>query len=104
MPKTLNVSEFRKQALDLLDHLPAEGILITKRGKPLAKVIPAKRSYGDWIGSMKGQFEVRGDIFSTGIRWEADDGLIDGRTARRQAAEAPARRARAIPAKRPSGG
>jgi hypothetical protein len=26
---------------DLLDHLPPEGVLITKRSKPLAKVVPA---------------------------------------------------------------
>lgn len=70
--KSLNVSEFRKQALDLLEHLPPEGVLITKRGKPLAKVTPV--GLGDWIGSMKGKLHIKGDIFSTGIRWEAEDG------------------------------
>jgi prevent-host-death family protein len=79
MPRTLNVSEFRKQSLELLENLPPEGIIVTKRGKPLAKVLPAKPSYGDWIGSMKGMFQIKGDIFSTGRRWEAQDGLIDGK-------------------------
>lgn len=85
--QSLNISEFRAQALDLLDHLPPEGIVITKRGKPLAKVIPAKSSYGDWIGSLKGVLKIRGDIMSTGIEWEADKGLIDGKTAKQEAAE-----------------
>ena len=70
--KSLNVSEFRKQALDLLQHLPPEGVLITKRGKPLAKIVPAGVS--DWIGSMKGKLRIKGDIFSAGIRWDAEDG------------------------------
>ena len=70
--KTLNVSEFRKQALRLLDHLPPEGVLITKRGRPLARLTPVHEKLGNWIGSMKGKFEVKGDIFSTGDRWNAD--------------------------------
>ena len=72
MAKTLNVSEFRKEALRLLDHLPPEGVLITKRGKPLARLTPVHENLGSWIGSMKGKFEVKGDILSTGDRWNAD--------------------------------
>jgi antitoxin (DNA-binding transcriptional repressor) of toxin-antitoxin stability system len=76
--KSLNVSEFRKNALDLLEHLPPEGVLITKRGKPLAKVVPMRSNIADLIGSMKGKLQIKGDIFSTGIRWEAEEGKIDG--------------------------
>ena len=72
MAKTLNVSEFRKQVLRLLDHLPADGVTITKRGRPLARLTPVHEKLGDWIGSMKGKFEVRGDILSTGDTWDAD--------------------------------
>jgi prevent-host-death family protein len=75
--KSVSISEFRKQVQELLKHVPAEGLLITKRGKPLAKVTPA--GVGDWIGSMKGKLRIKGDIFSTGIRWEAERGLIDGK-------------------------
>ena len=52
--KTFNVSDFREQCLQLLDGLPAEGILITKRGRPLAKVTPVPCSCSDLIGIMKG--------------------------------------------------
>lgn len=72
MAKTLNVSEFRKEALRLLDHLPPEGVLITKRGRPLARLTPVHEKLGSWVGSMKGKFEVKGDILSTGDRWNAD--------------------------------
>jgi prevent-host-death family protein len=72
MPKTLNVSEFRRQALDLLEHLPPEGVVITKRGRPLARVLPMRGNFAELIGSMKGKLHIRGDIFSTGERWEAD--------------------------------
>jgi prevent-host-death family protein len=38
----LSVTEFRKQCLTILDHLPADGIEITKRGEPVARLIPIK--------------------------------------------------------------
>ena len=36
----LSVTEFRRQCLTLLENVPEEGILITKHGKPLARVVP----------------------------------------------------------------
>jgi prevent-host-death family protein len=40
--KDLSVTEFRRECLSLLDHLPEDGILITKRGKPVARVSPVR--------------------------------------------------------------
>lgn len=40
--KDLSVSEFRRQCLSLLENLPDEGIVITKRGRPLARVAPVR--------------------------------------------------------------
>jgi antitoxin (DNA-binding transcriptional repressor) of toxin-antitoxin stability system len=70
--KSWNVSEFRERCLALLDQLPAEGILVTRRGKPVAKVLPIRKDNSDLIGLLAGQFEIRGDIFSTGERWDAE--------------------------------
>ncbi len=70
--KTLNVSEFREQCLGLLDKLPPEGVLITRRGKPIARVTPVRKNNADLIGSMAGMFEIHGDIFSTGEKWDAE--------------------------------
>jgi len=68
----LNASEFKEQCLSLLDHLDPDGIVITKHGKPVARLIPIESGCADLIGSMKGKIKVTGDIFSTGIKWDAE--------------------------------
>ena len=65
--RRISVSEFREQCLSLLDDLSAEGIVITKRGKPVAKVIPIGSGCAGLIGSMKGKLKIKGDIISTGV-------------------------------------
>jgi antitoxin (DNA-binding transcriptional repressor) of toxin-antitoxin stability system len=34
------ISKFKEQCLSLLDHLDPEGIVVTKHGKAVARVIP----------------------------------------------------------------
>jgi hypothetical protein len=43
--------------------------LLTKRGRPPGRTIPADADCAGLIGSMKGRIRVKGDILSTGIRW-----------------------------------
>jgi antitoxin (DNA-binding transcriptional repressor) of toxin-antitoxin stability system len=38
----LSITEFRRQCLALLDALPEEGFVITKRGQPVARVAPVR--------------------------------------------------------------
>jgi antitoxin (DNA-binding transcriptional repressor) of toxin-antitoxin stability system len=45
---------------------------VTKRGRPVAKLIPIQRGGGALLGSLKGKIQVKGDIFSTGIEWKAN--------------------------------
>jgi prevent-host-death family protein len=40
--KDLSITEFRRQCLALLENVPDEGIIITKRGRPLARVTPLR--------------------------------------------------------------
>ena len=68
----MNASKFKEQCLALLDHVDQEGIIITKHGKPVAKVIPIRSSCAELIGSMKGKIKVKGNIFSTGLKWDAE--------------------------------
>jgi prevent-host-death family protein len=68
----VNASKFKEQCLALLDNLGPEGILITKHGKPVARVIPASADCAGLIGSMKGRIQVKGDILSTGVQWNAE--------------------------------
>jgi len=70
--RSLNVSEFRQQLLSLLEHLPPDGILITKRGKPVARLLPAHKPKKDWIGSLRGKIQINGDLLSTGLKWDAE--------------------------------
>ncbi len=68
----LNASKFKEQCLALLDHLEPEGIVITKHGKPVGRLMPVNSSCADLIGSMKGSIQVKGDLMSTGIKWNAE--------------------------------
>jgi prevent-host-death family protein len=70
--KSLNVSEFRERCLSLLEQLPADGIVVTKRGQPIARVVPIRKDNADLIGSLAGALEIRGDILSTGEPWDAE--------------------------------
>lgn len=40
---SLNVTEVRRRILSLIDELPEEGIVITRHGEPLARLMPLKR-------------------------------------------------------------
>lgn len=69
---TLNVTEFREQCLQLVDGLPADGVLITKRGRPVAKLIPVTSSCSNLIGSIKDlTVDPEDDLLSTGVEWDA---------------------------------
>ena len=65
--RRIGASKFREQSLSLLDDLGAEGIVITKRGKPVAKVIPIGSGCAALIGSMKGKLEIKGNLTPTGV-------------------------------------
>ena len=70
--KTIGVNEFKEQCLTLLDELDAEGLVITKHGKPIARLLPCEHYSADLIGSLSHKLKVKGDIFTTGIHWDAD--------------------------------
>jgi len=70
--QTISATEFKAKCLQIFDELSAEGIIVEKRGRPIAKVMPIKSNGSDWIGSMKGEIEILGDIMSTGERWDAE--------------------------------
>jgi len=65
----ISASKFKAQCLGLLDSLDAEGIVITKRGKPVAKVIPIRSSSTALIGVLKGKLKIKGNILTTDSQW-----------------------------------
>ena len=70
--KTIGAAKFKEQCLALLDQLDAEGLVVTKHGKPVARVIPFDQQSASLIGSLRHKVKVQGDIFATGIRWNPD--------------------------------
>jgi antitoxin (DNA-binding transcriptional repressor) of toxin-antitoxin stability system len=64
-------AKFKEQCLAILDHLPPEGIVITKHGRPVARVLPAERASADLIGALRGKIRIKGDLESTGTKWDA---------------------------------
>jgi prevent-host-death family protein len=69
--KTISAAKFKEQCLAILDQVDEEGIVITKRGVPVAKLIPIRAESSELIGVLKGKLEIKGDILSTGARWHA---------------------------------
>jgi antitoxin (DNA-binding transcriptional repressor) of toxin-antitoxin stability system len=67
----MNASKFKEQCLSVLDHLDPEGLIITKHGKPVARLIPADTVCRELIGSMKDKIRIHSGILSTGIEWDA---------------------------------
>ncbi len=69
----MSASEFKAKCLKIFDELEADGIVIEKRGKPVAKVIPFEQTdNSELIGAMKDSIAISGDIFSTGVKWDAE--------------------------------
>ena len=40
--RDLTITEFRRQCLSLMEDLPMEGIVVTKHGRPIARVSPMR--------------------------------------------------------------
>jgi prevent-host-death family protein len=69
--KTVPAAEFKAKCLSLLDRVGPEGIVITKHGRPVARLVPAGARDAELIGSLKGRVKIKGGILSTGLRWDA---------------------------------
>ena len=70
--KQIAAAKFKAQCLALLDEVDGEGLVITKRGKPVAKLIPMASESASLIGALEGRLEIKGDILSTGLDWRAE--------------------------------
>ena len=70
--KKIAAAKFKNQCLALLDRVGPDGIVITKHGRPVAKLVPVSDGSADLIGCLKGKIKIKGSILSTGIRWDAE--------------------------------
>jgi len=70
--KQIAAAKFKAQCLSLLDRVDPDGLVITKHGKPVAKLIPFTSDSASLIGSLRHKLRIKGDILSTGVDWNAE--------------------------------
>lgn len=70
--KKIGAAEFKQKCLALLDRVDPDGVVITKHGRAVAKLIPLGGEPAALIGSLKGKLRIKGDILSTGVRWDVE--------------------------------
>ena len=70
--REIGAAKFKEQCLSLLENLSPEGLIITKWGKPVARVVPYPQRPEHLIGCLRDKISIRGDIMSTGVAWDAD--------------------------------
>ena len=73
-PRTVEASEFEAKCLNLMDEVAENGgaIVITKRGKPVAKLTAFGERPKSLYGLGRGRMKITGDIISPiDVEWEA---------------------------------
>ncbi|HEY6769364.1 MAG TPA: type II toxin-antitoxin system prevent-host-death family antitoxin [Candidatus Sulfotelmatobacter sp.] len=67
--KKMAAGQFKIHCLKVMDEVQAkrQSVLITKRGKPVAKLVPVEKEKDDIFGFMKGKIKVTGDIVSPAL-------------------------------------
>jgi len=58
------------ELLNLVEN--GEEVVITKHGRPVAKLIPFAADSAGLIGSLAGRIHIKGEIFSTGLHWNVE--------------------------------
>jgi prevent-host-death family protein len=67
--KTIAAGEFKVHCLAIMDQVQAkrQAVIITKRGKPVAKLVPVEKEKDDIFGFLKGKGKVTGDVVSPAL-------------------------------------
>jgi prevent-host-death family protein len=68
--------EFKQRCLALLDRVAESGvpIVVTKRGRPVARLVPIDVPAETLIGSIRVLAELDEELYSTGDAWDAEHG------------------------------
>ena len=64
--RTVTASEFKATCLRLMDEVAesGEGIVITKNGRPVSRLVPYRETPGLWFGRDRDAIQIKGDIVS----------------------------------------
>ncbi len=73
----MGASEFKAKCLGILDDVPAEGLILTKHGRPVARLLPFRQGaqMSAFIGVMRGRVNA-GDDESAAATWTPEDDLL----------------------------
>ena len=71
----IGAAEFKAKCLQLLDEIgdrKRNAIIITKRGRPVARLAPVSEGGGQLYGALKGLVKIHGDLTEPlDAEWEA---------------------------------
>jgi len=75
--RTMAAGVFKSRCLAVMDEVQAkcESVIITKRGKPVAKLVPVDSQPDDFYNFMKGKAKIVGDIVGPVVPpedWDTD--------------------------------
>ena len=64
--KKMAAGAFKVHCLAVMDEVQSkrQAVLITKRGKPVAKLVPVEQEKDDIFGFYKGKIKINGDVIS----------------------------------------
>jgi prevent-host-death family protein len=67
--KKIPAGVFKAQCLAIMDEVQArrETVVITKHGKPVAKLVPASEEGDDIYNFLRGKGEIAGDVIAPAI-------------------------------------
>lgn len=73
MIHTVDLSDFLVRGKEILGKLKTSGVILINDGKPIARITPLLTVNNEsLIGSMKDRISIKGDIYSTGLKWDAE--------------------------------
>ena len=75
MSEYMKAGKFKAQCLKVMDRVKKTGkkIIITKRNKPVAQLVPIEEKTTSLFGAMKGTIHIQSDIIAPiGEEWDAD--------------------------------
>lgn len=70
--KQISAAKFKEQCLALLDEVDSDGIVITKHGKPVARLMPFAADSSSLIGALAAKLTITGNVLTTGAKWHAE--------------------------------
>ena len=87
-PRMIKASEFKAKCLKLMDEVAENGeeIVITKNGKPVAKLTALRERPTSFFGADEERYPFLKDVIDAldrgegaDVVWEAELGLVDGK-------------------------